>query len=53
MAQQNVKGEIIKDAQKSFFYVYTETFDNLNAAMEQSKKEKERGFTGAWVLIVR
>jgi type IX secretion system PorP/SprF family membrane protein len=53
MAQQQVKGQIIKDAQKSFFYVYTETYDTLNAAMEQSEKEKERGFTGAWVLIVK
>jgi type IX secretion system PorP/SprF family membrane protein len=53
MAQQQVKGEIIKDANKSFFYVYTETFENLHLAVEQSKKEKERGFSGAWVLIVK
>jgi type IX secretion system PorP/SprF family membrane protein len=53
MARQNVKGQIIKDSQKSFFYIYTETFDNLNAAMEQSSKEKERGFSSAWVLIVK
>ncbi|MDR1792158.1 MAG: PorP/SprF family type IX secretion system membrane protein [Bacteroidales bacterium] len=53
MAQQKVKGQIIRDARKSNYYIYTETYDNLQAAVKQADKEKSRGFSGAWVLVVR
>jgi type IX secretion system PorP/SprF family membrane protein len=53
MAQQQVKGEIIRDSKRSHFYIYTETYDNLQAAVAQATAEKARGFTGAWVLIVK
>jgi type IX secretion system PorP/SprF family membrane protein len=53
MAQQNVKGQIIKDANRLHYYIYTETYDSLHAAVKQADVEKERGFSGAWVLIIK
>jgi type IX secretion system PorP/SprF family membrane protein len=53
MAQQNVKGQVIKDTKRSHFYIYTEIYDNLQAAVKQADAEKARGFSGAWVLIVK
>ncbi|MDR1878472.1 MAG: PorP/SprF family type IX secretion system membrane protein [Bacteroidales bacterium] len=51
MAQQQVKAEKIKDGKRSFFYIYTSSFDNLQDALKQSEKEKQRGFSNAWILV--
>jgi type IX secretion system PorP/SprF family membrane protein len=53
MAQQSVKGQVIRDSKKSNFYIYTESYGNLQAAVKQVATEKARGFSGAWVLIVK
>ncbi len=53
MGKQDVKGYIIKDSKRTFFYVYTAAYDDLNSALSQSEKERQRGFTGAWVLVVK
>lgn len=51
--KQNVKSFIVRDTRRNYFYIYTEVFNELNPALEQSKKEREKGFSGAWVLVVK
>jgi type IX secretion system PorP/SprF family membrane protein len=53
MAKQNEKGFVLKDSNRSYYYIYTSNHTDLDAALEASKKERERGFSGAWVLVVK
>lgn len=53
MKKQNVAGSVVKDAKRNYFYIYTEVFSDLNTALAQADKEREKGFSGAWVLVVK
>jgi len=53
MAKQDVKGSMLKDAKKSYYYIYTSNHTDLEKAVEASKNERERGFSGAWILVVK
>jgi type IX secretion system PorP/SprF family membrane protein len=53
MSKQNVDGYIIKDSKRAFYYIYTTALDDLRTALTQAEKERKRGFSGAWVLILK
>ncbi len=53
MSKQGVQGYIIKDSKRAFYYIYTATFDNIHSALDYSEKERQRGFSGAWVLVIK
>ena len=53
MGKQNIEGHVIKDSKRTFYYIYTSAFDDLYTALAQAEKERKRGFSGAWVLILK
>ena len=53
MAKQDVKGYVMKDSGRSYYYIYTSNHTDLEKAIEASQKERERGFSGTWVLVVK
>ena len=53
MSKQNVEGYVIKDSKRAFYYIYTSACEDLHTALAEADKERKRGFSGAWVLILK
>jgi len=53
MSRQNVEGYVIKDAKRTFYYIYTSAHEDLHGALAQADIERKRGFSSAWVLILK
>jgi hypothetical protein len=50
--EKGVQTHVIENKTKGFTYLYTSQFDELSEALVNMKKERKKGFTDAWVLVL-
>ena len=53
MNKQGEQGYILSQTNKKHYFVYTHVKDNFDDAMDVMNEERKRGYSGAWVLIVK